>query len=35
MNKSEKSHNTCFRILEVLKILLNENVSRNEIIEKL
>lgn len=35
MRKSEKSHDTGLRILEVLKILLNEEVTKNEIINKL
>lgn len=35
MNKPEKSHDTGLRILEVLKILLNEEVTKNELINKL
>lgn len=35
MNKSEKSFDTGLRVLEVLKILLRESVSKNELIEKL
>ena len=32
---SDKSHNTGLRILEVLKILLENNITRNDIIEKM
>ncbi len=35
MIKTDKSHNTGLRILEVLKILLEDNISKDEIIEKL
>ena len=35
MIKPDKSHNTGLRILEVLKILLEDNISKDEIIEKL
>lgn len=35
MKTSEKTFDTGLRILEVLKILLNEDVSKNELIEKL
>lgn len=35
MNKPEKKHDTGLRILEVLKILLEKNLSKTELIEKL
>ncbi|MCD7779182.1 MAG: hypothetical protein LUH05_00730, partial [Candidatus Gastranaerophilales bacterium] len=35
MNKQDKNHDTGLRILETLKILLEEDVTRNELIEKL
>ena len=35
MNKPEKNHDTGLRILEVLKILLEKNLSKTELIEKL
>ncbi len=35
MTNSDKSHDTALRILEILKILLNEDLEKGEIIEKL
>ncbi len=35
MSNREKSHGTSLRILEVLKILLNEDLTKNELIQKL
>lgn len=35
MKKPEKNHDTGLRILEVLKILLNQDLTKNELIEKL
>ena len=35
MNKSEKNFDTSLRILEALKVLLNENIKKIELIEKL
>lgn len=35
MKKPEKNHDTGLRILEVLKTLLNEDLTKNELIEKL
>ena len=35
MTKQDKSFGTGLRVLEILKILLNENLSKNDLIEKL